>query len=67
MQNFPNQGSNPRPVQWKLRLNHWTTGEVRMCISNKSPEDAEEAGSGTEWGEWWGKVWSILADALSPT
>ena len=31
---FPDLGSNPRPLQWKRSLNHWTTKEVLLIIKS---------------------------------
>ena len=34
---LPNQGLNPCPLDWKLRVNHWTTREVPQVLhSNHS-------------------------------
>ena len=53
---LPQPGIKPMPCAMETpSLNHWATGEVRTCISSKSPEDAEEAGSGTAAGERWGR------------
>ena len=29
---FPNQGSNPCPLRWKHRVNHWATREVPIYV-----------------------------------
>ena len=51
---LPWPGIKPRPRAVEApRFNHWTTREVRICISNNSPEDAEGADSGIAWG--WGR------------
>lgn len=55
MQNFPHQGCNAHPLQWRAwGPNHWTTREVLGLLLNEDPSPQRSSENVLHWGCIWG-------------